>query len=66
VRELHPDNPRLQRLRDEDRIVVSEPLADLPGVWQEIPESTVLVVQPGPDEQHAFHPHYEPAEPALS
>ena len=66
VRELHPDNPRLQRLRDEDRIVVSEPLADLPGVWQEIPESTVLVVQPGPDEQHAFQPRYEPAEPALS
>ena len=62
VRKLHPDNPRLQRLRDEDRIVVSEPLADLPGVWQEIPESTVLVVQPGPDEQIAF----EPAQPALS
>ena len=41
---------------------MSEPLADLPGVWQEIPESTVLVVQPGPDEQIAF----EPAQPALS
>jgi predicted glutamine amidotransferase len=66
VRELHPENPRLQRLRDEDRIVVSEPLADLPGVWQEIPESTVLVVQPGPDEQHEFHPRFEPAQPALS
>jgi predicted glutamine amidotransferase len=66
VRELHPDNPRLQRLRDEDRIVVSEPLADLPGVWQEIPESTILVVQPGPDEQHTFHPRFEPAQPALS
>ena len=66
VRELHPDNPRLQRLRDEDRLVVSEPLSDLPGVWQEIPESTVLVVQPGPDEQHEFHPRLEPAQPALS
>jgi predicted glutamine amidotransferase len=66
VRELPPENPRLQRLRDEDRIVVSEPLADLPGVWQEIPESTVLVVQPGPDEQHEFHPRFEPAQPALS
>jgi predicted glutamine amidotransferase len=66
IRKLHPDNPRLQRLRDEDRIVVSEPLADLPGVWQEIPESTVLVVQPGPDAQQEFHPRFEPAEPALS
>ena len=56
IRELHPENPRLQRLRDEDRVVVSEPLSDLPGLWQEIPESTVLVVQPGPDEQHAIQP----------
>jgi predicted glutamine amidotransferase len=66
VRELHPENPRLQRLRDEDRVVVSEPLSDLPGLWHEIPESTVLVVQPGPDEQHEFRPRYEPAQPALS
>jgi predicted glutamine amidotransferase len=66
IRALHPENPRLQRLRDEDRVVVSEPLSDLPGLWQEIPESSVLVVQPGPDEQHAFQPRYEPAEPALS
>jgi predicted glutamine amidotransferase len=56
VRELHPENERLQRLRDEDRVVVSEPLSDLPGLWQEIPESTVLVVQPGADEQRAFTP----------
>jgi predicted glutamine amidotransferase len=66
IRALHPENPRLQRLRDEDRVVVSEPLSDLPGLWQEIPESSVLVVQPGADEQHAFQPRYEPAEPALS
>ena len=61
IRELHPDDPRMQRLRDEDRVVVSEPSSDLPGVWREIPESTVLVVQPGPDEQHAFNPRFEPA-----
>ena len=58
---LYPENERLQRFRDEDRIVVSEPLADLEGVWNEIPESTVLIVQPGPDEQRPFQPHYEPA-----
>jgi len=56
VRELYPDNARLQRIRGEDRIVVSEPLADLPGVWHEIPESTVLLVQPGPDQQRPFQP----------
>ena len=66
IRELHPEDPRMQRLRDEDRVVVSEPNSDLPGVWQEIPESTVLIVQPGPDEQRDFRPRLEPAQAALS
>jgi glutamine amidotransferase len=61
VHALYPDNARLQRLRDDDRIVVSEPLADLPGAWIEIPESTALIVQPGPDEQRPFRPHFERA-----
>jgi hypothetical protein len=61
VHELYPDDERLRRFRDEDRIVVSEPLADLPGAWLEIPESTVLLVQPGPDEQRPFRPRYEAA-----
>ncbi len=57
VKQLHPENPNLQLLRDEDRIVVSEPLADLPGAWHEIPESTALIVQPGGEhEQLPFQP----------
>ena len=56
IREMYPDNERLQRLQDEDRVVVSEPLADLKGVWDGIEESTVLVVQPGPDEHRPFRP----------
>jgi predicted glutamine amidotransferase len=56
IRRLHPENPRLQRLTDEDRIVVSEPLADLPGVWVEIPESSAFIVQPGSDESRPFRP----------
>jgi len=61
VHALYPENENLRRFRDEDRIVVSEPLADLEGVWHEIPESTVLIVQPGADEQRPFRPHYEGA-----
>jgi predicted glutamine amidotransferase len=62
VRRLHPENERLQHLHDEDRVIVSEPLADLEGLWNEIPESTALIVQAGPDEQRPFRPHYEPAK----
>jgi predicted glutamine amidotransferase len=56
IKRLHPENERLQRLRDEDRVVVSEPLADLPGVWRDVPPSTALIVQPGADEQVPFVP----------
>jgi predicted glutamine amidotransferase len=56
VRLLYPENERLQRLSDEARAIVSEPLADLPGLWSEVPPSSALIVQPGADEQVAFKP----------
>jgi predicted glutamine amidotransferase len=56
VRALHPDNPRLQGLSDEDRVIVSEPLSDLSGAWLEVPESTALVVQEGGHQQVPFRP----------
>ena len=62
LRRLHPENPRLQRLHGEDRLVVSEPFADLPGAWNEIPEASVLIVQPGEDEMRPFRPHFEAAK----
>ena len=56
VRALSPENERLQRMTAEDRVVVSEPVSDLPGAWREVPESTALIIQDGPDEQIEFHP----------
>ena len=47
MRRLHPDNERLPRLSEGDRVVVSKPLADLSGAWLEEPESTGLVVANG-------------------
>ena len=47
---------RLERLGDEDRAIVSEPLGDLEGVWLEVPESSAVIVQPGADEQRPFRP----------
>ena len=56
LRELHPDNPVLQMVSDESRLIVSEPLGDLPGAWNEVPESSWGVVREGQDEIHPFTP----------
>ena len=58
VRELHPELAILQTVSDESRIIVSEPLGDLAGAWNEVPESTYGVVQDGEDEMRPFRPVY--------
>jgi len=47
IRQLHPEIERLQRLGPDDRIVVSEPIADLPGAWEPVRENTALIVRGG-------------------
>jgi predicted glutamine amidotransferase len=56
LRTLYPDDLRLQDVSDESRLIVSEPLGDLPGVWNEAPEASWGVIQPGADELHPFRP----------
>lgn len=56
LRQQHPDNPVLAQLSDDARLVVSEPLGDLQGAWQEVPESTYVVVRGGHQELHPFAP----------
>jgi predicted glutamine amidotransferase len=56
LRMLYPDNELLQGLGDETRIVVSEPLGNLQGAWNEVPEGTWGVIQPGRDELNGFSP----------
>ena len=56
VRELHPEVEVLGRLSDETRFVVSEPLRDLSGAWNELPESSCGIVRPGQDEIRPFSP----------
>ena len=46
----------LERLSDEARLIVSEPLGELAGAWNEVPPSSWGVVQPGADELHPFEP----------
>jgi predicted glutamine amidotransferase len=56
LRELHPELAVLEEIDDESRLVVSEPLRDLTGAWNEVPESSYGVIQPGQDELHEFVP----------
>jgi len=53
---LYPALHELEGLSDETRVVVSEPLGDLPGVWNEAPESHYGVVRPGADKLAPFAP----------
>jgi predicted glutamine amidotransferase len=56
LRELYPELEAIQDVSDETRLVVSEPLRDLPGAWNEVPESSCGIVQPGQDELRPFTP----------
>lgn len=56
LKEMYSELEEAQLLSDEARAVVSEPLGDLPGVWNEVPESHIGIVQPGQDELRPFTP----------
>jgi glutamine amidotransferase len=56
LRELHPELAVLRELSDDSRLIVSEPLRDLPGAWNEVPESSCGVVGGGEDMLRPFTP----------
>ena len=56
LKAVHPELVELAGLSDETRVVVSEPLGDLAGAWNEVPESHVGIVRPGADELLPFAP----------
>jgi glutamine amidotransferase len=56
IRALYPDDERFAMFSDEARVIVSEPLTDLPGVWREVPAGSALIVQPGEDAEVPFAP----------
>jgi predicted glutamine amidotransferase len=56
LREMYPENETLQRVSAETRIVVSEPLGELVGAWQPVPESSFGVIEKGADRLGAFRP----------
>ena len=56
LREQHPEIPLFLTLSDHSRLIVSEPLGDLVGAWNEVPPSCYAVVQSSGDELKPFAP----------
>lgn len=58
VRQLYPASERLAHFPAEARVVVSEPLVELPGLWHEVPAGSAIIVDKGKVEQLPFTPHH--------
>jgi predicted glutamine amidotransferase len=56
LRRLYPERKLFEKMSDSARLIVSEPLGDVAGVWNEVPESSWGVVGPHGDELRPFHP----------
>ena len=56
LRKLYPERQLFQEVSDNARLIVSEPLGDVAGVWNEVPESSYGVVGPDHAEMRPFQP----------
>ncbi len=56
LRKLYPDRELFQEVSENARLIVSEPLGDVAGVWNEVPESSWGVIGPGREEIRPFRP----------
>jgi predicted glutamine amidotransferase len=62
LRKLYPERQLFQDVSDNARLIVSEPLGDVAGVWNEVPESSWGVIGPDRAEIQPFRPK-APATP---
>jgi hypothetical protein len=54
LRELYPEREILREVSADTRLVVSEPIGNMPGAWVEMPESSYAVVGLGHDQLMPF------------
>jgi predicted glutamine amidotransferase len=54
LREMFPEREILRQVSDDARLVVSEPVGDLPGAWVEVPEASYGVVGKGREQLLPF------------
>jgi predicted glutamine amidotransferase len=60
LRKQYPSREILRELSDDARLVVSEPIGELPGAWVEMPEASYGLVARGGDELLPFTPKPPP------
>jgi glutamine amidotransferase len=56
LRDQYPERAVLREVGDDARLVVSEPIGDLPGAWTEMPEASCAVVKSGFEQVMPFSP----------
>jgi predicted glutamine amidotransferase len=56
LRELYPDRELFAQESVDARLIVSEPLGDVAGVWNEVPEATCAIVAQAHNELRPFRP----------
>jgi glutamine amidotransferase len=62
LRRLYPQAELVHEASDDARLIVSEPIGDLPGAWDEVPEATCAVTTRGEEVISRFVPQ-APAQP---
>ena len=60
LRQQYPDREILREVSDDARLVVSEPMGDLPGAWAEMPEASYGIVSKEGDQLMPFAPEPPP------
>ncbi|MBD9430163.1 class II glutamine amidotransferase [Achromobacter sp. ACM03] len=56
LRQLYPDNPQIAALDDDAFLLLSEPLTEMPGAWEEVPEATAIIAGGGTVAHYPFVP----------
>ncbi|MOA08035.1 hypothetical protein D3C78_1277690 [compost metagenome] len=56
LRELYPQDPQIAALDEDAFLLLSEPLSEMPGVWEEVPEATAIIAGGGDVRHYPFAP----------
>lgn len=56
LKQLYPDEPRIAALDDDTYMLLSEPLTELPGAWEEVPEACAIIAGGGQVRRYDFAP----------